>query len=269
MLNTANVKNNKKINGGNASGVNKAASRGRKNIERYGGVFFVFIFLAAFISVNSINLILTVSNCEASALIINSILASNAANNVSAAKLAGASGFTGAEINLRAGARPGLLPGEIQPAETAAVRSFQPPIDKIVPVAMPAAASENVFIAGAGASATGEVFESPDNAQFSQAEIDIINKIRQREEEEKARVITNSYKMQQPPLAQNAGQEASAASGSPERRRGRNSSRPYKPLEITGEKVFILDDVSVKGDFSRFAADNYRSEEHTSELQSH
>lgn len=254
MLNTANVINNKKINGGNASGGIKIMSRGR-SLERSGGVFFVFIFLAAFIAFNLISLILTVSNCEASAFIINSISSSNAVNNISAAKLASASGFTGAEINLRSGARSGLLPGEIQPAETAAVRSFQLPADKVVPVARPAAASENVI--APGANAAGEVFETPDSAQFSQAEIDIINKIRQREEEEKARVITSSYKMEQPPLVHNAGQSALSASELPERRRGRNSSRPYKPLEITGEKVFILDDVSVQGDFSRFAADNF------------
>lgn len=39
----------------------------------------------------------------------------------------------------------------------------------------------------------------------------------------------------------------------------KTARKPYKPLEITGEKVFILDDVSVKGNFSRYATENFDS----------
>ena len=104
--------------------------------------------------------------------------------------------------------------------------------------------------------------ESADDTQFSQAEIDIINKIRQKEQEEKEKsvVVTDSDGAQNIASVQNtAGAQSSfiSAPSSVERPHHRNFSHPYKPLEITGEKVFILDDVSVKGDFSRFAADNF------------
>ena len=124
-------------------------------------------------------------------------------------------------------------------------------------VIAPVCASDTlpVNIAAAGAK-TGVTVETVDDTQFSQSELDIINKIRQKEQQEKEKsiVVTNSDGVQNNIDAQNS---FISAPSSTERPRHRTSSRPYKPLEITGEKVFILDDVSVKGDFSRFAADNY------------
>jgi len=105
--------------------------------------------------------------------------------------------------------------------------------------------------------AHGETAEVSETEQFTQAELDIINKIRQREEEEKARIITNSHTIQQQQQEQQS--VLTPFSAPAERPRSARPQRPYKPLEITGEKVFILDDVSVKGDFSRFAADNFGS----------
>lgn len=94
------------------------------------------------------------------------------------------------------------------------------------------------------AAATGEVLTS-DSCEFSEAELAIINKIKQKEEEEKSFV------------SQSAAPRKALEKPSEKARKG--YLKPYKPLEITGEKVFILDDVSVTGDFSKFASDNYGS----------
>ncbi len=106
------------------------------------------------------------------------------------------------------------------------------------------------------AGGSGTAYENTVSVEFSKAELDIINKIRQKEQEEKERAVnaansSNSSGFGQPEAALHPVTSAAANPAS------KNSRRPYKPLEITGEKVFILDDVSVKGDFSRFAADNY------------
>ncbi len=99
-------------------------------------------------------------------------------------------------------------------------------------------------------------------AQMSAEDMDIIEKIRAKEQQQKeAEVISNANLFANPELSKTrkgiANNISDAATS--ETRLKPRVKRPYKPLEITGEKVFILNDVSVKGNFSRYASENFDS----------
>jgi len=99
-------------------------------------------------------------------------------------------------------------------------------------------------------------------AEMNAEDMDIIEKIRAKEQQRKeAEIISNANLFANPELSKvskSIGNNSSSAATEETKLKPR-VKKPYKPLEITGEKVFILNDVSVKGNFSRYASENFDS----------
>ena len=131
-------------------------------------------------------------------------------------------------------------------------------------------------------SKTSVVELSPAAEELSAADIDIINKIRMKEMQsasDSAATVQTGSTGGLTPVPESAYTMNSAVSaltpasgalakGTPlpipgqavgGEQKKTTARKPYKPLQITGEKVFILDDVSVKGNFSRYATENFDS----------
>ncbi|MEZ7891779.1 MAG: hypothetical protein QMC67_08520 [Candidatus Wallbacteria bacterium] len=156
---------------------------------------------------------------------------------------------------------PGLSSGAYAAASTS----------KQAAVSMPAASSVTAVIIEQPSTQEAAV-----SSDLTAEDLDIIKKIQEQEQAKKEietqkeqnlfsgencnsnKKVTTQAPAQDITVISNAAQSAAAETGEVKtKKRAYKPRAPYKPLEITGEKIFILNDVSVKGNFSKFAGENY------------